>query len=853
MVDFAKRLGKRELGKPLDPIVIYDTLDRASDKGELRPVQADILQAWNIDFREQRDVIIKLHTGQGKTLIGLLILQSKLNEGIGPAVYVCPNNYLIEQTCTQAKQFGIRHCTPATDLPNEFLDSKSILITSVQKIFNGRSKFGIGHQSIKIGSLVLDDCHACIDSIRDAFAIRLLRKESAYQQILDLFSNALEAQGAGTFSDLRSGEQSALIPVPYWEWKEKAQEVVTILQKKVSEESQKSSTDRVHRVQRHDIWFVWPLLKDTIKDCFCLISGEGLEIVPRLSPLELFGSYYRATHRVFMSATVTDDSFLIKGLRLSAGTIQKPLISKNERWSGEKMILIPSLIHHSLDRGLIVNEFGKPKSNRPYGVVALTPSFANSKDWDKYGAIVADKATISSQIDRLRNKIYDSSLVIVNRYDGIDLPDDMCRILVFDSKPYSESLADRYEEQCRPNSEITTTALARIIEQGLGRSVRGQKDYCVIILTGPELIKAVHSQTSRKFFSDQTRAQIELGLEVADLARLETENNEPPLSVLHSLINQCLGRDDAWKAFYVEKMDALSFPRTTGKALEIYKRELDAELAFQAGDSYQAVNIIQTLVDTLIQDEEEKAWYLQELARYMWDSSKSESNRLQLEAHKKNRYLLKPSSGMQVTQLLVVSQKRVENILKWVSSYERYDQLDLAVQDILARLEFGIRAERFEQAFKELGDALGFASERPDKEWKAGPDNLWGIEDGHFLVVECKSEVDLQRSEINKTETGQMNNACAWFDKNYYAATATNLMIIPTNKVGKAGGFSAPVQIMRGRELRKLCWNVRAFFNEFQKLDFKSFSEATVQQLLETHKLTAQDFKSRYGVDAREI
>ena len=30
------------------------------------------------------------------------------------------------------------------------------------------------------------------------------------------------------------------------------------------------------------------------------------------------------------------------------------------------------------------------------------------------------------------------TLVLVNRYDGIDLPDNTCRILIFDGKPYSE-------------------------------------------------------------------------------------------------------------------------------------------------------------------------------------------------------------------------------------------------------------------------------------------------------------------------------------------------------------------------------------------------------------------------------
>src|SRR6266404_3961316 len=80
MVDFRRRLVKKQTGKILDPLALYGTLDRASDKGELRRAQEAILATWYARFRGNRDVILKLHTGQGKTLIGLLILLSRLNE-----------------------------------------------------------------------------------------------------------------------------------------------------------------------------------------------------------------------------------------------------------------------------------------------------------------------------------------------------------------------------------------------------------------------------------------------------------------------------------------------------------------------------------------------------------------------------------------------------------------------------------------------------------------------------------------------------------------------------------------------------------------------------------------------------
>lgn len=84
MIDFRKRLSGKKVQKPVDPLALYDTLDRARDKGPLRPAQVSVLQDWFAHLKTTRDVIVKLHTGQGKTLIGLLMLHSKSNAAEGP-------------------------------------------------------------------------------------------------------------------------------------------------------------------------------------------------------------------------------------------------------------------------------------------------------------------------------------------------------------------------------------------------------------------------------------------------------------------------------------------------------------------------------------------------------------------------------------------------------------------------------------------------------------------------------------------------------------------------------------------------------------------------------------------------
>ena len=86
MVDFTKRLASKKVSKISDPLALYETLDRASDKGPLRASQEAVLKEWNAQGRTRRDVIVKLHTGQGKTLVGLLMLHSRRNNGKGPAM-----------------------------------------------------------------------------------------------------------------------------------------------------------------------------------------------------------------------------------------------------------------------------------------------------------------------------------------------------------------------------------------------------------------------------------------------------------------------------------------------------------------------------------------------------------------------------------------------------------------------------------------------------------------------------------------------------------------------------------------------------------------------------------------------
>ena len=223
MIDFTKRIKKEIETRKVNPIELYEDLDRSSQTGPLRPVQESVLKEWYFNQREKRDLIIKLHTGEGKTLIGLLILQSKINANEGPCMYICPNKFLADQAFYEAKKFGIKVCLidEMNNFPNDFLEGKAVLLTYVQKVFNGRTIFGLDNHFKKINTLVMDDAHACLDAIKNAYTIVINRNKNRniYNKFLELFESELKDQGEGTFIDITENyDYESIMMVPYWAW-----------------------------------------------------------------------------------------------------------------------------------------------------------------------------------------------------------------------------------------------------------------------------------------------------------------------------------------------------------------------------------------------------------------------------------------------------------------------------------------------------------------------------------------------------------------------------------------------------------------------------------------------------------
>jgi hypothetical protein len=824
-IDFGalnKGPGREQAVHPRDIFNALPNKPRGMDY--LRGPQDQVLEGW-WNRRPTRDLVIKMNTGGGKTIVGLLVAQSSLAEGAGPAVYLAPDHYLVDQVVAEARRLGIAVTTDPRDMA--YARGRAILVDVFQRLFNGQSVFGVDGSAGRTaavqaaGTVVIDDAHACLGKAEHAFRLSVPEGDPVYAALLTLFEDAIEQQSPASYLDLINKRPRGLQMVPYWAWIDR--------QRAVMEELHSLSGEK-------PFLFAWPLLVDILPDCRAVFTAQSLEIAAPCVNSAVLPGFRQAERRVYLTATLADDGVLVSEFGADAAQVEKPIVPANAGDIGDRLILVPQQTHPTASEGEI-REIILGLARRQ-NVAVIVPSDARARYWKDDATMLLNKDNLAAGVQRMRVDPASGLYVLVNRYDGVDLPGDACHVLVIDGLPEALDGIERADAAQLSGTNLLITRQVQRLEQGMGRATRSNEDYCVVFLLGARLAERLHGPAARASFSPATRAQIELSEEVGDLI----EGTDA--GTLRQAARQCLDRDPNWLAASRGRLATLRY----GKAV-VTPFSTGTRAAFEhaaAKDYPAAVAELQPAIDDT-RDPAVKAYLKQQLAAYQHHIDPATAQQTQKSANAVNRNLLRPLEGVRYEKLSVPAYAQGAVAAAYLqATYGSGNDLVIGMNALLGDLDWGPRTRAFEQAWADLAPVIGFASQRPEYETGRGPDGLWAVAGGTFYVIEAKSGVK-DEHPVYKSDAEQLSNAMDWFTAEYTTvATAVPVLVHPRAQFDKKAAVPRGCQVITTGRLSLLRDALRKLTAELADGDaFRN--PGRVGRLLTAHRLTADAFLSAYA------
>lgn len=828
MFDFKNRLrGGASAINARDRLAVFESLDRRASHTTLRDTQREALQELSA-AQEKRDVVLKLSTGGGKTTIALVHLYAYMLAAKRPCLYVCPRRQLVNQVLQEAKALGI----PAIEYPpdqrqpaNEAVRGEALLVCTYDKMFNGKSTFTRSDVRLVPHAIVLDDAHAGLEEVRDCFTLRIPMGTPLHEATMQALQPARQYNPTKwIFIDRQ--DPSAILEVPFWIWAGIAAAVTAAIEEHADEVPFK---------------FVWPHLRERLRWCRCFVSGDSIEIGATVPFVDDFLPFSGAEHRLFMSATLADDSALVREFGCERDAAALPVIPKSDAGVGERMIIAPTLVDAKLTVQW-VREWSKAMAQF-WRVVVICPSEARAREWAPYGAHVAIGEDVDRAVDGLRQGTI-PFVAFAQRYDGVDLPDDTCRFLVLDGIPQASGLAERQDSTGSLRTGIAIRPTVHRLEQGMGRAVRSHVDYAVVVLGGEDLATFISHRDIEAQMGAATRAQIQLAHQLASIAR-ERLGSSNPEQVVHELALACLRRDLGWKQFYDEQVRQVS--RQAKEAIDVgaidrAAAERSAINAALRGDSIRAVDLLRPALN-LTKDSAEIGRLMERLAGMLWEHDQDAALKAQRSAHDANTHVATPPTGSTPRRGSSATQPQATNVIRWYANFTKPGAALAEVVALQTRLSFAARAKAFEGAFRDLGDVLGALSSRPEEEHDRGPDNLWDWAPVAW-VVEAKNE----RGLLPKSDGEQSLAAMQWFRENYPERSGVPVVVCSVTDCEWDAVFPDETRVLTDEGLGRLMANLFNFVRDLTQMDPQDESSARrVAELLTQHRLGQPQMLNEYA------
>ena len=801
--------------------------------------QADLLRSYRA--LEASDVAIELPTGAGKTLVGLLLAEYRRRVHGERVAYLCPTVQLARQAVARSEDYGIDAVAlvrrqadyNASDF-TAFQRAQKIAITTYHGVFNINPR-------IEAQALVLDDAHAAEGPVANLWSVEAERGTPLYAALLGTVIDGL------TRSFREDMRDDALDPLRRYDV-ELVPPAFVAQQADVLREALAAHATDHNR-------FSGTMIAQRIGHCFVYVSWAEILVRPFIPPTSEHAPFSDASQRIYMSATLGQGGELERAFGI--GQIERLPVPPgwDEHGSGRRFFLFPNA---SLESEA-VDAFVIEALERAGKALVIAPSNAEldrfSQNAVPEGMLEIRSGDADQDYDAFSNA--DSGLLLLaNRYDGIDLPDEVCRLIVLSGLPAATHLQERFLYHRLRARRVLAERIRTRLTQGAGRCTRNPQDFAAVIMRGDALVDFCARDENRRTLHPELQAEFAFGL----------DNSEDGGDLIE-LLGSFLAQDEDWQAadahIRARTQDAERAVAPDAAALAAAAaHEVAAWRALWLEDLDSAIDSARQAADGLTTEELRpyRALWLYQAAS--WAAERAEASGREEDARFASE--LKRDVERCARELPFVPRLAVADAAPAPGA--EYDLRAERAAQVLQRLQ--LRGRRFEQRIAEfleqinddaatqlelglqtLGALLGFESLRPNEQ--ADPDGIWRDEERHWLLFEAKTEVQAGRP-VSADEIRQAATHKQWALNRYEwpePATATTLLVTnQTNIDDDARAVAGDLYLVSPDTLRQIAERVAGVHRELRARALglsdeqlrAAFAAAFADRQLDTESLVAQ-------------
>ena len=494
------------------------------------------------------------------------------------------------------------------------------------------------------------------------------------------------------------------------------------------------------------------LLHGHLAACQTYISYDGILIRPFIPPTLTHAPFADARQRVYMSATLGlgGDLERITGVK----RIHRLPIPTgwDKQGIGRRFFMFPELSLQPSE----VPQLTKQLVDEAGRALVLVPS---DKKAEPYLELFDDRDVYSAtDIEQSKDEFVanDSAVaVLANRYDGIDLAGDECRMLTIEGLPKAGNLQELFFMSRMAASIVLNDRIRTRIIQAVGRCTRSATDYAAVCIIGDDFSDWLILDDKRSLLHPELQGELKFGAEQS--ADRSTDEFVENLKVF-------LEHGDDWNdvdADILEYRDESTQNPIPGqdKLFSAAAKEVDYQYSLWNEDYESCVSIAQEVAAILSGND------LQGF-RGFWNylgASACELACAQLrredfipkagDLYKRAAGCLPALSWLRVQAARIATREDADSedidaflesniermeLLFDARSYSTAHRFERDVAEIMAGLGSDDDSGAFEEAYRRLGEIFGFRAENSDG--TATPDPWWISGNSLCLVSEAKND-----------------------------------------------------------------------------------------------------------------